>query len=141
MTFRILEVTIAVAISIAFLWASSNRIQRFHHLRPVDRCFDAMGDLIGVLTFLQPSKALARRRDLQFELVGEHRAILSLNKDHHSTAKAIWRGHLMIQKIGYEILDTATQKNEQDLSVAEIDKLAIRIRAAHTHYTQFLNER
>ncbi|MGO1401755.1 MAG: hypothetical protein ACTHUY_05135 [Flaviflexus sp.] len=141
MTFRILEVTIAVAISIAFLWASSNRIQRLHHLRLADRCFDAMGDLIGVLTFLPPSKALARRRDLQFELVGEHRAILSLNKDHHSTAKAIWRDHLMIQKIGYEILDAATQKNEQNLSVAEIDKRATRIRAAHTHYTQFLNER
>lgn len=47
----------------------------------------------------------------------------------------------MIQKIGYEILDAATQKNEQNLSVAEIDKRATRIRAAHTHYTRFLNER
>lgn len=139
--FRILEVAIAVAIAVAVLWLTNPRTQELHHRRLLDRCFNAMGDLIGALTILPPSECLARRRDLQFELVGERRAIISLTQDHHSTARAVWRTHLMVQKVGYDILDVATTRNEQSLTLAEIDKLSLRVRAAHMHYMQFRRER
>lgn len=140
-TFRILEVAIAVAIAIALLWLARPKTHELHHARLLDRCFNAMGDLIGALTILPPSQCLARRRDLQFELVGERRAIISLSKDHHTRAKAVWRSHLMVQKVGYDILDVATTRGDQPLTIAEIDKLALRVRAAYLHNDQFRCER
>lgn len=140
-TFRILEVAIAVAVAIALLWLTRPRTQELHHARLLDRSFNAMGDLIGALTILPPSQCLARRRDLQFELVGERRAVISLSKDHHTRAKAVWRSHLMVQKVGYDILDVATTRGDQALTIAEIDELALRVRAAYLHHEQFRRER
>lgn len=47
----------------------------------------------------------------------------------------------MVQKVGYDILDVATTRGDQALTIAEIDELALRVRAAYLHHEQFRRER
>ena len=64
-----------------------------------------MSAVLGSLLTGKPDDALVQRRDLQYELLSERRAIQTLALDHPEQAQQHWEKHRAIQHAGYQILD------------------------------------
>lgn len=125
---RISETAIATAFAVAALWFVFRRADAKRHLELTERCFKAMGNLLGALTLKTPAEALSYRRDLQYELLGERGAIQSLAANDRPVATQRWDRHLLIQVAGYELLDYCTHNADRELSMPEIESLATLVR-------------
>ncbi len=62
-----------------------------------------MSTLLGSLLTTTPDAVLTTRRDLQYELLSERRAILSLAADGHG--EPFWERHQRLRRAGYHLLD------------------------------------
>lgn len=127
---RVCEVFFAVLFSLLFLWLWMPNSEPNHHARLVERCYQAMGSLLGALMTMPPNEALAQRRDLQYELLSERRAVTSLVANHPASRANVWPQHTSIQKAGYALLDYCTAHADRELSLAELAQLTTKIREA-----------
>lgn len=125
---RIAETTIATVFAVAALWVIFRGADSSRHQELMDRCYAAMGNLLGALTFKSPDAALAYRRDLQHELLGERGAIQSLAANNRPVAEQRWPGHLRMQDTGYAFLDYCTANADRELTLSEIEELATAVR-------------
>lgn len=125
---RIAETTIATIFAVLALWFVLRGADQKRHKELTERCFSAMGNLLGALTFKTPAQALAFRRDLQHELLGERGTIQSLAANHRPVAAERWDRHLRIQVAGYELLDYCTHSADRQLSMPEVESLATLVR-------------
>ncbi|MEJ5998455.1 FUSC family protein [Corynebacterium sp. H130] len=125
---RIAETTIATFFAVAALWFVFRGADRSRHAELMERCFGAMGNLLGALTIKSPAEALAYRRDLQHELLGERGAIQSLAANNRPVAAERWQQHLQLQDTGYALLDYCSAHSDTKLSLGEIEQLAQHVR-------------
>lgn len=125
---RIAETAIATAFAVAALWFLLRGADLKRHKELTERCFGAMGNLLGALTFKTPAEVLALRRDLQYELLGERGTIQSLAANHRAVAATRWTRHLHVQVTGYELLDYCTHNADRQLQLPEIESLANLVR-------------
>ncbi len=98
------------------------------HLRLVARSKKAMGTLIGALATKTPQGALEERRDLQYELLSERRAIQSVAQNDRPTARRRWKHHQQVQRAGYRLLDFCDANAYREVSISEIAGLAGNVR-------------
>ncbi|WP_291314120.1 FUSC family protein [Corynebacterium sp. UBA2622] len=121
---RTVEVVLSVVFGSLFLWAWRPNADRARHRRLRIRCRKAMGSLLGALLVTPPSGAKEERRDLQYELLSERRAVNSLAVDHPRAALAVWADHVDIQRAGYAILDYCSAHNDDMLTAGQVGELA-----------------
>ncbi|MCF4006155.1 FUSC family protein [Corynebacterium uropygiale] len=131
-TSRVCEVFFAILFSLLFLWLWMPNSEPKHYARLVDRCYRAMGSLLGALMTMPPNEALAQRRDLQYELLAERRAVTSLVANHPASRTSTWPQHTSIQEAGYALLDYCTAHADEELSLTELSQLTTKIREART---------
>ena len=133
---RTAEVMLSIVFGSLALWFWRPRAAAADQIRLVDRCRKAMGSLLGALATRSPEGALEERRDLQYELLSERRAIQSVAEDHRPIAEARWAHHLQVQRAGYHLLDHCNANTTRELSIAEIADLAEHVRAAEADSAQ-----
>ena len=133
---RTAEVMLSIVFGSLALWFWRPRAAAADQIRLVDRCRKAMGSLLGALATRSPEGALEERRDLQYELLSERRAIQSVAEDHRPIAEARWEHHLQVQRAGYHLLDHCNANTTRELSIAEIADLAEHVRAAEADSAQ-----
>lgn len=102
---RIAEIGLSVFFAFIALWFMSNASKAREYLRLQVRSYQAMSTVLGTLLSATPDEALVLRRDLQYELLSERRAIQTLALDHPEQAQEHWEKHRAIQHAGYQILD------------------------------------
>lgn len=102
---RIAEIALSVAFAFLVLWFMSNGSKAREYMRLQLRSYQSMSTVLGSLLTGKPVDALVQRRDLQYELLSERRAIQTLALDHPEQAQQHWEKHRAIQHAGYEILD------------------------------------
>ena len=102
---RSAEIGVSVVFAFIALWFMSNRSKARDYLRLQVRSYQSMNTVLGSLLTGTPDDALVQRRDLQYELLSERRAIQTLALDHPEQAQQQWEKHRQIQHAGYQILD------------------------------------
>lgn len=123
-TDRTVEVLLSIVFGSLALWAWKPNAERYHHYRIILRCQKAMGSLLGALLVTPPSGAKEERRDLQYELLSERRAVNTLAMDHPEEALSVWADHIEIQRACYSMLDFCNARNDVPLTVGEIAEIA-----------------
>lgn len=131
---RIAETSIAAACAVAVLWLTFRNAEVKQHLNLVERCYAAMGALVGTLATRTPAQSLAYRRDLQYELLGERRAIQTLVADRRQSAESQWAEHLDLQATGYRLLDFANAHADRELELDEVRALAAQVKELSSKY-------
>lgn len=121
---RTAEVVLSILFGSLLLWLWRPNAERHHHFRLVLRCRKAMGSLLGALMVTTPEGAKEERRDLQYELLSERRAVNSLAMDHPEDALKVWADHVEVQRAGYAMLDYCNARNDEILSTEEVAGLA-----------------
>lgn len=121
---RSVEVALSVVFASLFLWFWRPRAGQRHHFRMQIRCRKAMGALLGALLVTPPAGAKEERRDVQYELLAERRAMDVLAADHPEAARELWPRHLEIQRAGYAILDYCSAHNDELFDAGQIRLLA-----------------
>ena len=91
-----------------------------------------MATLLGLLFVNTPDSVLSARRDLQYELLSERRAIQSLAADNPEAVRQFWARHITLQHAGYFLLDFCTTHPDRTATREELDALVREIRAART---------
>ena len=127
---RTVEVFLSVLFASLALWFWRPGATAGDHRRLVGRSFRQMGAVLGALMTGSPERATEQRRDLQYELLSERRAIQSLAEDDRPEAEARWAEHLRIQRMGYHLLDFANANNDREIPLAELAGLADHVRSA-----------
>lgn len=122
---RTIEVLLSVLFAVPLLWIGLRDSE--HHARLMQRSREAMMTLLGALLADTPDRALAQRRDLQFELLGERRAAQSLAANLPETAAARWNEHLALQNAGYALLDRCNAQPDTRLPIGDIQAVADRL--------------
>ncbi len=122
---RTAEVLLSVVFAVALLWVSLRDPE--HHAHLMQRSRESMMTLLGALLADTPDRALAQRRDLQFELLGERRAAQSLAANLPETAAARWSEHLALQSAGYALLDRCNAHPDTRLPIGDIQAVADRL--------------
>ncbi|QGU07989.1 Fusaric acid resistance protein family protein [Corynebacterium occultum] len=130
---RSMEILLSIVFGLLALWFILRDSGPRHHDRLVRRAFDAMGAATGALLTSRPGRQLTELRDLQYELLGERRAVQTLVNNHPEIAKERWNTHLAVQLAGYSLLDYVTASANRQLSFEEIAELARRIRTAREY--------
>lgn len=100
---RLAEIALSVSLALAVLWLWRPRAAAQDQQRLQARCVQAMSTLLGSLLTTTPDAALTTRRDLQYELLSERRAILSLAANGHG--ELFWERHQRLRRAGYHLLD------------------------------------
>ncbi|MBG9326167.1 hypothetical protein I4J33_06805 [Corynebacterium belfantii] len=77
-----------------------------------------------------PEEALRERRDVQYELLSQHRAAQSFSSNLPTEAAKLWAEHVAVQRAGYAILDYCTAHAHQHIHLKDIQDLAAHVRAA-----------
>lgn len=127
---RFVETVIAVVCALIALWAVPRVFGLRHYRRLVRRSLLSMGALLGALLTATPAEAIRQRRDLQYELLSERRAIQSLAADFPDAAAPLWDDHLLLQRTGYALLDYCTAHVDDEVSLQDIEALAATVRKA-----------
>lgn len=102
---RTAEVGLSILFGLLALWLIGRNASAREHARLVKRSFNQMGAVLGALTTSTAREAAVERRDLQYELLSERRAIQSLAETNRPAAEAHWDQHVRIQQAGYRVLD------------------------------------
>jgi len=128
---RISEVLISIIVAtiVLWFWQRSAPVRNQHRLQT--RAMESMSTLLGLLFINTPEEVLASRRDLQYELLSERRAIQSLAADNPATARELWPRHIAIQHAGYFLLDYCSTHPFRNASWEELDGIIKQIHAAH----------
>ena len=114
-----------------WLWQRSAPVRNQHRLQT--RAMESMSTLLGLLFINTPEEVLTSRRDLQYELLSERRAIQSLAADNPATARELWPRHIAIQHAGYFLLDYCSTHPFRMASREELDGIVKQIHAAHAN--------
>lgn len=133
---RTAEVAISIVFGSLLLWLWRPSAERAHHYRLIIRVRKAMGSLLGALLVGPPSGAKEERRDLQYELLSERRAINSLAMDHPDDALEKWADHVEAQTAGYAMLEYCNARNDDRLTPAEVAELAARVPTPHGPHSE-----
>ena len=128
---RTAEVVLSILFGSLVLWLWRPKSANFDHLRLVSRSKKAMGTLIGALATKTPQGALEERRDLQYELLSERRAIQSVAQNNRPTAERRWDYHQQVQRAGYRLLDFCNANAHRDVTISEIAGLAEGVRGVY----------
>lgn len=127
---RIVEVLLSVIFASLALWLWRPGAVGREHERLVHRAFSQMGALLGGLATGTPEESVNTRRDLQYELLSERRAIASLAEADRAEARQRWARHLQVQRTGYHLIDFCNANNDREVSIAEVAELANYVRSA-----------
>ncbi len=126
------EILLSIAISLVVLWLWNRHAASRNHHRLQERSVEMMSMLLGSLFTHTPDEVLAARRDLQYELLGERRAIQSLASNDQDDARQFWDRHVNIQHAGYLLLDYCSTHPDRQPSRGDLNVLVTEIRkAAH----------
>lgn len=87
---RTAEVLLSIVFASLALWLWRPGAVRSEHTRLVHRAFAQMGAVIGGLATGTPAESVNTRRDLQYELLSERRAIQALAEADRTEAEARW---------------------------------------------------
>ena len=128
---RTAEVILSVLFGSLVLWLWRRDAANHDHRRLMARSKKAMGTLIGALATKTPQGALEERRDLQYELLSERRAIQSIAQNDRPTAYRRWDHHQQVQRAGYGLLDFCNANAHREVSVSEIAGLAENVRGVY----------
>lgn len=126
---RLGEIVISVGFALLALWLWQRSAQVRNHYRLQRRNVEAMSTLLGLLMHSTPAAELAARRDLQYELLSERRAITSMAIDQPDSAQEFWAHHISIQEGGYRILDFCATHPDVHPTDAQLRELAATVRA------------
>ena len=120
--------SILIATAVLWLWQRSAPVRNQARLQV--RAMESMATLLGLLFVNTPDAVLSARRDLQYELLSERRAIQSLAVDNPDTVRQFWARHIAVQHAGYFLLDFCTTHPDRTATRAELDSLVHEVRAA-----------
>jgi len=109
---RAIEVLLSVIFAVGVLWVVLRDAEPAHHAR---------------LLTAAPDDVLPQRRDLQFELLSERRAVQSLAANPPEVAAERWATHLEVQSAGYALLDRCNDRPDQRLPIGDIQDVADRV--------------
>ena len=109
---RTIEVLLSVIFAVGVLWVVLRDAEPAHHAR---------------LLTAAPDDVLPQRRDLQFELLSERRAVQSLAANLPEVAAERWATHLEVQSAGYALLDRCNDRPDQRLPIGDIQAVADRV--------------
>lgn len=124
---RTIEVLLSVIFAVGVLWVVLRDAEPAHHARLLTRCREATSTLLGALLTAAPDDVLPQRRDLQFELLSERRAVQSLAANLPEVAAERWATHLEVQSAGYALLDRCNARPDQRLPIGDIQAVADRV--------------
>lgn len=127
---RTVEVLLSVVFASLALWLWRPGAVAREHSRLVGRAFGQMGAVLGGLATGTPAESVNTRRDLQYELLSERRAILALAEADRAAAEKRWADHLLVQRTGYHLIDFCNVNNDREVSLSELAELADHVRAA-----------
>lgn len=129
-TARFAEIFISVAVAMLVLWFFKPRAVVNNHYRLQERVIESMSTLLGALHIRTPEEALAARRDLQYELLSERRAMVSLAIDNQKEVSQFWDRHIALQQTGYFLLDFCSAHPDRAATRSELNVLVTKIREA-----------
>jgi len=109
---RTIEVLLSVIFAVGVLWVVLRDAEPAHHAR---------------LLTAAPDDVLPQRRDLQFELLSERRAVQSLAANLPEVAIERRATHLEVQAAGYALLDRCNDRPDQRLPIGDIQDVADRV--------------
>ena len=109
---RTIEVLLSVIFAVGVLWVVLRDAEPAHHAR---------------LLTAAPDDVLPQRRDLQFELLSERRAVQSLAANLPEVAIERRATHLEVQAAGYALLDRCNDRPDQRLPIGDIQAVADRV--------------
>ncbi|AGP31434.1 hypothetical protein A606_08965 [Corynebacterium terpenotabidum Y-11] len=125
------EIGVATVFSLGVLWLFPRSAAIRHAEMLIDRSVDAMGALLGaLLTTGSAQGALVQRRDLQYELLSERQAALTVALDSPDFAADNWPQHLRTQRAGYHVLDACTSAGDREITAGEVAELSADVRDA-----------
>lgn len=124
---RTIEVLLSVIFAVGVLWVVLRDAEPAHHARLLTRCREATSTLLSALLTAAPDDVLPQRRDLQFELLSERRAVQSLAANLPGVAAERWATHLEVQSAGYALLDRCNAHPDQRLPIGDIQAVADRV--------------
>lgn len=127
---RISEVTVSIIFSLIVLQLWRASADEKHYLRHINRSFRQMSTLLGGLLTSKPKHVLEQRRDLQYELLSERQAIVSLAVNHPEKAQSYWSAHREIRHAGYLLLDFCRAHADDRISMAQIEQLSAEVLAS-----------
>lgn len=127
---RIAEIGVSVVFAFIALWFMSNASKAREYRRLQVRSYQTMNTVLGSLLTGTPDEALVQRRDLQYELLSERRAIQTLALDHPEQAQQHWEKHRQIQHAGYEILDYCSLSPNRMMEYGALGTLITSVRTA-----------
>lgn len=103
---RLIETLVGALVAVAAMWVIVPRAHR-HDLRwNESRVLRVAADLVEILRTKPPADpaAMRLRRDLQFELVGNHLSGVAAYRDEPAWTREQWPRHAEIGRIGYDLL-------------------------------------
>ena len=124
------EIVLSILIATAVLWLWQRSAPVRNQARLQVRAMESMATLLGLLFVNTPDAVLSARRDLQYELLSERRAIQSLAVDNPDAVRQFWARHIAVQHAGYFLLDFCTTHPDRTATRAELDSLVHEVRAA-----------
>lgn len=124
------EILLSILIATAVLWLWQRSAPVRNQARLQVRAMESMATLLGLLFVNTPDAVLSARRDLQYELLSERRAIQSLAVDNPDAVRQFWARHIAVQHAGYFLLDFCTTHPDRTATRAELDSLVREIRTA-----------
>lgn len=125
---RTIEVLLSVVAGVAVLWFLRPKAEARYHSILFQNRRNAMGALLGALLVTTPRHALPERRDLQYELLTERRAIMTLSANHPLLAEEVWEKHQQMQRTGYMLLDYCHGRGHNAASLNDLSRLAGEVR-------------
>ena len=124
------EILLSILIATAVLWLWQRSAPVRNQARLQVRAMESMATLLGLLFVNTPDAVLSARRDLQYELLSERRAIQSLAVDNPDAVRQFWARHIAVQHAGYFLLDFCTTHPDRTATRAELDSLVHEVRTA-----------
>ena len=124
------EIVLSILIATAVLWLWQRHAPVRNQARLQVRAMESTATLLGLLFVNTPDSVLSARRDLQYELLSERRAIQSLAADSPEAVRQFWARHIALQHAGYFLLDFCTTHPDRTATREELDALVREIRAA-----------
>ncbi|MEV5838638.1 FUSC family protein [Nocardia sp. NPDC052112] len=125
---RLIETSVGALVAVAAMWVIVPRAHR-HDLRwNESRVLRVAADLVETLRTKPPGEpaTMRLRRDLQFELVGNHLSGVAAYRDEPAWTRAQWPRHAEIGRIGYDLLAQCWLTPTKQL-IADPDDLARQI--------------
>ncbi|GAB3945196.1 FUSC family protein [Corynebacterium tapiri] len=125
---RTVEIFLSILFGSLALWFWAPGAPAREHMRISSRAKELTGTVLGAFALSGRAGGLPQRRDLQYELLSERRAIVFLAESRPELARARWDEHLAIQRAGYHLLDFANAYHGQPVSDSAVAQVTATVR-------------